>query len=73
MKLGFNLFGVDVTIIDTTMPIQSDEELQETVQEWHQAKSTGDYKTKYQASERLIDQGYRCSGKEWYLPDSEEE
>jgi len=65
MKLRFNLLGTDVTIVDTTPPILSNEDRQEATEAWEQAKASGNTKATWQAGNRLFDNGYVLHGQQW--------
>ena len=65
MKLRFNLLGTDVTIVDTTPPILSNEDRQEATEAWEQAKASGDSQAQWEAGNRLFDNGYVLHGQQW--------
>ena len=66
------IFGIEITL-DFRPPLVTDEQVQAVAEEWEQAKEQGDSKTRWQAGNRLHDQGYCWDGKQWYLPGEEEE
>lgn len=65
MKLAFNLLGANITLIDTTLPILNDEDLTEAKQDYAQAKALGETKAKWEAGNRLFDNGYVLHGQQW--------